>query len=64
MIDGGESRDMAAAKLVALLLLALVFTTSVFADAGIGSDEPEISGSDGSSMIQLDQLNAKIRALG
>ncbi|CAH8274723.1 unnamed protein product [Arabidopsis lyrata] len=53
---------MAAAKLVALLLLALLFTTSVFADA----DEPEISeaaGSDGSSKIQLDQLTAKIRAL-
>jgi len=54
---------MAAAKLVALLLLALLFTTSVFADA----DEPEVSeaaGSDGSSKIHLDQLNAKIRALG
>lgn len=53
---------MAAAKLVALLLLALLFTTSVFADA----DEPEVSeaaGSDGSSKIHLDQLNAKIRAL-
>ncbi|KAL1210451.1 hypothetical protein V5N11_006780 [Cardamine amara subsp. amara] len=57
---------MAAARLVAFLLLALVFTTSVFADAGIGSDEPEIgeaAGSDGSLKIQLDQLNAKIRAL-
>ena len=56
--------DMAAAKLVALLLLALVFTSSVFADGG---DEPEVvdaAGSDGSSKIQLDQLNAKIRALG
>ena len=56
---------MAAAKLVALLLLlALVFTTTVFADAG---EEPEVvdaAGSDGSSKIQLDQLNAKIRALG
>ncbi|CAN6919014.1 unnamed protein product [Brassica oleracea] len=55
---------MAAAKLVALLLLlALVFTTTVFADAG---EEPEVvdaAGSDGSSKIQLDQLNAKIRAL-
>ncbi|EOA16656.1 hypothetical protein CARUB_v10004835mg [Capsella rubella] len=53
---------MAAAKLVALLLLSLLFTTSVFADpetvdpAGSESD-------DGSSSIQLDQLNAKIRAL-
>lgn len=58
---------MAAAKLVALLLLALVFTTTVFADAEMGSDESEIgeaAGSDGSSKIQLDQLNAKIRALG
>ncbi|ESQ54056.1 hypothetical protein EUTSA_v10025225mg [Eutrema salsugineum] len=57
---------MAAAKLVALLLLASLFTTTVFADAGIGSDEPEIidaAGSDGSSKIQLDQLNAKIRSL-
>ncbi|CAH2077377.1 unnamed protein product [Thlaspi arvense] len=57
---------MAASKLVALLLLALVFTTTVFADAGVGSDEAEIvdaAGSDGSSKIQLDQLNAKIRSL-
>ena len=53
---------MAAAKLVALLLLAFVFTTTVFSD-----DEPETfdaAGSDGSSKIQLDQLNAKIHALG
>ncbi|CAF2030947.1 unnamed protein product [Brassica oleracea var. botrytis] len=52
---------MAAAKLVALLLLAFVFTTTVFSD-----DEPETfdaAGSDGSSKIQLDQLNAKIHAL-
>ncbi|CAN8326757.1 unnamed protein product [Cochlearia groenlandica] len=58
---------MAASKLVALLLLGLVFTTTVFADAGIGSDESEIvdavGSDDGSLKIQLDQLNAKIRAL-
>ncbi|KAG7641899.1 hypothetical protein ISN44_As02g018770 [Arabidopsis suecica] len=56
---------MAAAKLVALLLLlALVFnfTTCIFADAGIdGGDEPKLR-SDGGD-IELDQLNAKIRAL-
>lgn len=61
-----EVSDMAAAKLVALLLLlALVFnfTTCIFADAGIdGGDEPKLR-SDGGD-IELDQLNAKIRALG
>ncbi|CAF1857480.1 BnaC04g29660D [Brassica napus] len=44
------------------LLSSLQFT-SVFSDTG---DEPEIvdaAGSDGSSKIQLDQFNAKIRAL-
>lgn len=62
--------DMAAAKLGALLLLfALVFTTGVFADAGIdGGGEPKLAGSDGgvdlASEIELEQLNAKIRALG
>lgn len=61
---------MAAAKPVALLLLiALVFTTGVFADAGIdGGEEPKIAGSDGgvdlASEIELEQLNAKIRSLG
>uniref|UniRef100_A0A1J3CPY0 Uncharacterized protein n=1 Tax=Noccaea caerulescens TaxID=107243 RepID=A0A1J3CPY0_NOCCA len=60
---------MAAAKLVALLLLiAFVFTTGVFADAGIdGGEEPKIAGSDGgvdlASEIELEQLNAKIRSL-
>ncbi|CAH8387474.1 unnamed protein product [Eruca vesicaria subsp. sativa] len=49
---------MAHAKLVALLLLAFVFTTTVFSD-----DEPEIVDSNGSSKIQLNQLNDKIRAL-
>lgn len=56
---------MATAKLLlAFLLLALVFTTTVFSDA---VDEPEVvdaAGSDVSSKIQLDQLNAKIQALG
>uniref|UniRef100_A0A1J3GRZ1 Uncharacterized protein n=1 Tax=Noccaea caerulescens TaxID=107243 RepID=A0A1J3GRZ1_NOCCA len=52
---------MSAAKLVALLLvIALVFTTTVFADE---SENGDAAGSDGSSKIQLDQLNAKIRAL-
>lgn len=57
---------MAAAKLVALLLLvALVFnfTTCVFADAGINGREELKLRSDG-GQIELDQLNAKIRALG
>ncbi|KAF2601798.1 hypothetical protein F2Q70_00027821 [Brassica cretica] len=45
---------MAAAKLVSLLLL-FVFTTGIFSDAG---EEPTSA-----SEIQLDQLNAKIRAL-
>ncbi|CAH8390001.1 unnamed protein product [Eruca vesicaria subsp. sativa] len=61
---------MALSKFVALLLLfALVFTTGVFSDAGIdGGDEPTTAGSvgggsDSASKIQLDQLNAKIRAL-
>ncbi|VVB10870.1 unnamed protein product [Arabis nemorensis] len=54
---------MAASKLLAFLLLALVFTTTVFSDAGIASDEPEIVDAAGSDKIQLDQLNAKIRDL-
>ncbi|CAL9233800.1 unnamed protein product [Arabidopsis halleri] len=56
---------MAAAKLVAwLLLFALVinFTTCIFADAGINDDEEPKLRSDGGE-IELDQLNAKIRAL-
>ncbi|XP_023639825.1 protein MLP1 [Capsella rubella] len=56
---------MAAAKLVALLLfLALVFnfTVCVFADAGIDGGEVTKPRSDGGE-IELDQLNAKIRAL-
>ncbi|KAJ4899091.1 myosin heavy chain-related [Raphanus sativus] len=53
---------MAAAKLVvALLLIALVFTTTTTTTTTVFSiDEPETIDADGSSKIQLDQLNAKI----
>ncbi|KAG2286324.1 hypothetical protein Bca52824_045928 [Brassica carinata] len=51
----------AAKKLVAwFLLLAFVFTTGVFSDAG---QEPTSAESVSGSEIQLDQLNAKIRSL-
>ncbi|VVB08884.1 unnamed protein product [Arabis nemorensis] len=53
---------MAAAKLVALLLIAFVFTTGVFADAGIDGEEPKLETTVG-SQIEFDQLNAKILAL-
>ncbi|XP_010526281.1 PREDICTED: leucine-rich repeat and coiled-coil domain-containing protein 1-like [Tarenaya hassleriana] len=56
---------MAAMKLVSLFLLALVFTSGVFANAGVADDGT--TGSDGGdalvSEIQIDQLNAKIYAL-
>lgn len=53
--------DMAVSKVVALFLLfALVLTTGVFSD--FGGEEPTTHGS--ASEIQLEQLHAKIHALG